>query len=309
MKYYGTIVGDQGGDQGQRRATVLQVSRAAGVAALALLALGCVAVQLHGASMPAALAGKDLNTYPDWLKTLNGPASYSGIGEETSDFGASDHNSKYGMRQLVPGALPGDAKIAQMQGEDFVDDVYTPDTSNANTGSPIDDVPMKLKVFKKAVAAEEVEYKELKAIVDKNGAPNPEAIVVRVAERGPPGPKGNRGLRGTKGDTGPDGPEGPPGPPGDLGPRGKRGPIGPTGKKGFKGVPGKRGFEGRMGPRGKQGPAGGKGSNGNQGMPGDAGPPGKQGPNGPRGASGNDGSKGRQGRAGNSRYKWVLVSQ
>ena len=150
---------------------------------------------------------------------------------------------------------------------------------------------MKLKLFKKAVEQEEVEYKELKAIVDKNGSPNPEAIVVRVAERGPPGPKGPRGLRGPIGDEGPKGPKGPPGPPGDVGPRGTRGPIGPTGLKGFTGVPGKRGFEGRMGPRGKQGPAGAEGGKGNQGMPGDAGPPGPQGPNGPRGAEGSPGSK------------------
>jgi len=300
---YGSI----GGGADQRRLP-LTVSRAAGVTVLALLALGCVAVQLRTRSA-AVLEGKDLNTYPDWLKTLHGPASYTGIGEETSDFGASQHNSKYGMRHLLPGALPGDAKIAQMQGEDFVDDVYTPDTSGANTGSPIDDVPMKLKEFKKAVTAEEVEYNELKTIVDKNSQPNPEAVVVRVAERGPNGPKGNRGLRGAKGDTGPDGPEGPPGPPGDLGPRGLRGPIGPTGLKGFKGVPGKRGFEGRMGPRGKQGPKGVVGSGGNKGMPGDAGPPGKQGPNGQRGGEGNAGSKGDRGRSGDSRYKWVLVSQ
>ena len=29
----------------------------------------------------------------------------------------------FSHRHLLPGALPGDAKIAQMQGEDFVDDV------------------------------------------------------------------------------------------------------------------------------------------------------------------------------------------
>lgn len=152
-------------------------------------------------------------------------------------------------------------------------------------------MPEKLQIFKKAVEQEKAEYKELKAIVDKNGSPNPEAVVVRVAERGPPGPKGPRGLRGAKGDEGPQGPAGPPGPPGDLGPRGDRGPIGPTGDKGFKGVPGKRGFEGRMGPRGKQGPAGGTGDKGNQGMPGDVGPPGPQGPNGSRGPEGTAGPK------------------
>lgn len=168
---------------------------------------------------------------------------------------------------------------------------YTPDTSGASTGSPIDDVPEKLKLFKRAVAQEKEEYNDLKAIVDKNASPNPEAIVVRVAERGPPGPKGPRGLRGAQGDIGPTGPDGPPGPPGDLGPRGLRGRIGDTGKKGFTGVPGKRGFEGRMGPRGKQGPAGAVGGKGNQGMPGDAGPPGPQGANGSRGPEGSPGAK------------------
>jgi hypothetical protein len=94
-----------------------------GATALALLALAAAAANMHRATVATALEGKDLNTYTDWLKTLNGPASYTGIGEETSDFGASQHNSKKGMRELVPGALPADAKIAQMQGADFVDDV------------------------------------------------------------------------------------------------------------------------------------------------------------------------------------------
>ena len=275
--------------------------------ALAVVVLVGLSVQARRAR-PAALAGGDVNTYPDWLKTLSGPASYSGIGEETSDFGASQHNSKKGERELMPGALPGDAKIAQMQGADFAGDVYSPDLSGAGEGSPIDDVPMKLQRFKAAVAQERQEYKELKAIVDENEKPKPEAVVVRVAERGPRGPRGPRGLRGLPGDKGPDGPAGPPGPPGDIGPRGSRGPIGPTGDKGFRGVPGKRGFLGRMGPRGKQGPPGGVGDQGNQGMPGDVGPPGPQGPNGPRGAQGNSGRPGKRGRAGKSRYKWVLVS-
>ncbi len=94
-----------------------------GSVALALLALAAAAAHMHRATAATALEGKDLNTYSDWLKTLNGPASYTGIGEETSDYGASQHNSKKGMRELVPGALPADAGIAQMQGADFVDDV------------------------------------------------------------------------------------------------------------------------------------------------------------------------------------------
>ena len=115
---YGSI---PGGEQQVLRSRM--ASRAAVcAAALAVLALVGVAAQLQSAS-PAALADKDINTYGDWLKTLHGPASYTGIGDETSDYGASQHNSKKGMRELVPGALPADAKIATMQGADFVDDV------------------------------------------------------------------------------------------------------------------------------------------------------------------------------------------
>ena len=63
-------------------------------------------------------------TVDAWIRAASpDPGAYTGIGDETSDFGASQHNSKKGMRELVPGALPADAKIAQMQGADFVDDV------------------------------------------------------------------------------------------------------------------------------------------------------------------------------------------
>jgi len=276
---------------------------------LSLAALVVVASQLDSVN-PAALAGKaeDINTYGAWLNTLGGKASPSGIDDETADFGKSQHNDKSGESELFPSGLPASAKIAQMEGSEFAKDVYTPDLSGANTDSPIDDVPRKLQEFKKAVAAEMVEYKQLKAIVDENAKPQPESVVVHVAELGPPGPEGQRGLRGPTGDIGSDGPDGPPGPPGDLGPRGDRGPIGLVGDKGFKGVPGKRGFEGRMGPRGKQGPPGVPGDKGNLGMPGDVGPPGPQGPNGPRGAEGAPGNRGDAGKAGNSRYKWVLTA-
>lgn len=121
MPDYGTLAWQEGALQGRRGGTgVARV--AAGTAVLALLVVAGVAAQLHSAR-PAALAGKDLNTYTDWLKTLNGPASYTGIGDETSDFGASQGNSKKGMRELVPGALPASADIAQMQGADFAGDV------------------------------------------------------------------------------------------------------------------------------------------------------------------------------------------
>ncbi len=334
---YGTMMG--GAVQQERRGRPGIARAAAGTLLLAVLIVAGVVAQLRSAQ-PVSLtaeASAAVNTYGDWLKTLHGPASWTGISDETSDYGASQGNSKKGMSYLVPGANPASADIAKLQGSDFANDVvraaarrvptlavhrvhvlqcalrrwnlagrsprsrteltlraggqYTPDTSAASTGSPIDDVPEKLQVFKQAVEQEQMEFKELKAIVDKNGSPNPEAIVVHVAEMGPPGPAGPRGLRGAMGDDGPQGPEGPPGPPGDEGPRGDRGPIGPTGDKGFKGVPGKRGFEGRMGPRGKQGPEGITGDAGNVGMPGDVGPPGPQGPNGARGSEGDAGPK------------------
>ena len=126
MQGYGTLA-DRGQEQPGRRGR--DVSRAVlGAAALALIALVGVVQHMHSAA-PVEMPGKDLNTYSDWLKTLNGPASYTGIGDETSDFGASQHNSKKGMRELVPGALPADAKIAQMQGADFVDDVVCAQSS------------------------------------------------------------------------------------------------------------------------------------------------------------------------------------
>ena len=124
---------------------------------------------------------------------------------------------------------------------------------------PAQEVPEQLAKFKRAVSLEREKYKALKEIVDENEADKPEALVVRVAERGEVGPKGPRGVRGVQGDEGDPGPKGPPGPPGDLGPRGDRGPIGPTGPKGNPGDKGKRGFEGRVGKRGPQGPEGGGG--------------------------------------------------
>jgi len=120
---YGTLPGSRENQQ-LYRARLFMSRAGAAIAVLAVLALVGAASQLQ-AGEPGVLAGKDLNTYSDWLKTLNGPASYTGIGEETSDFGESQHNSKKGMRELVPGALPADAKIAQMQGADFVDDVVS----------------------------------------------------------------------------------------------------------------------------------------------------------------------------------------
>ena len=156
---------------------------------------------------------------------------------------------------------------------------YSPDLTKFKPDTSMDDVPQELAVFKAKVEAEKDMYQKLKKIIDDHEN-QPEAMVVRVAERGPPGPPGPRGYRGPNGDTGKLGPAGPPGPPGDVGPRGPRGPIGPTGKKGFDGPEGKRGFEGRIGKRGPIGTTGAVGKEGAPGAEGEPGAPGPQGPNG-----------------------------
>lgn len=84
----------------------------------------------------------------------------------------------------------------------------------ADYTDPSEEVPQQLAKFAKVVDMERAKYKALKMLVDANEAPAPEALVVRVAERGMPGPKGPRGVRGADGDVGPQGPNGAPGPPG-----------------------------------------------------------------------------------------------
>ena len=91
----------------------------AGTVLLAVLVVAGVVVQLRSAQ-PVALAE---NTYGDWLRTLHGPASWTGISGETSDYGESQGNSKKGMSYLLPGANPASATIAKMQGSDFANDV------------------------------------------------------------------------------------------------------------------------------------------------------------------------------------------
>ena len=76
-------------------------------------------------------------------------------------------------------------------------------------------MPQKLAAFKANVDQEMVAYKKLKEIVG-DGTPDPEALVVKVAERGPRGPMGPRGRRGDFGVAGQQGPPGPPGPPGET---------------------------------------------------------------------------------------------
>eukprot|EP00286_Rhodomonas_abbreviata_P026560 CAMPEP_0181311246 /NCGR_PEP_ID=MMETSP1101-20121128/13031_1 /TAXON_ID=46948 /ORGANISM="Rhodomonas abbreviata, Strain Caron Lab Isolate" /LENGTH=296 /DNA_ID=CAMNT_0023417957 /DNA_START=9 /DNA_END=902 /DNA_ORIENTATION=+ len=243
---------------------------------------------------------EDVDTYGDWLNTLSGNPEYDPDWE-------SENMKHRDLTDLTPGALPHSKKIGSLQGTDFKKDVYTPDLSKYKTDSSMDDVPRLLDEFKTKVSAEQDMYKKLKAIVDEHSKPQPEAMVVKVAERGPVGPPGPRGFRGSQGDTGDIGPAGPPGPPGDEGPRGPRGPIGPQGKKGFQGPEGKRGFEGRVGKRGAKGAEGPKGPQGRPGNVGEPGAPGPQGPNGPRGEAGSDGAPGPTGKAGEGRYKWVLA--
>ena len=84
----------------------------------------------------------------------------------------------------------------------------------ADYTDPSEEVPQQLAKFKKVVDMERAKYKTLKMLVDANEAPAPEALVVRVAERGMVGPKGPRGLRGADGDEGVQGPNGAPGTPG-----------------------------------------------------------------------------------------------
>mmetsp|Transcript_37861 Transcript_37861/g.76579 ORF Transcript_37861/g.76579 Transcript_37861/m.76579 type:complete len:304 (+) Transcript_37861:35-946(+) len=243
---------------------------------------------------------EDVDTYGKWLNTLNGDVEYDPDWE-------SQNMHHRDLTDLTPGALPHMKKIGSLQGKDFAKDVYSPDLSKFKPDTSMDDIPAQLDAFKQKVAVERDMYQKLKKIVDDHSVPQPEAMVVKVAERGPVGPKGPRGVRGPQGDVGDVGPEGPPGPPGDVGPRGPRGPIGPQGQKGFTGAEGKRGFEGRIGKRGPMGAQGEKGKPGKQGHPGEPGAPGPQGPNGARGETGADGPAGPSGPGGEGRYKWVLA--
>lgn len=235
----------------------------------------------------------EINTYPDWLKTLSKNPEWDSTQDQVQE------------RHLANSAVPYSQRIGSLQGKDFADDVYQPSLQGPGA-SPWESIPQKLAEFKTTVEREEMVYNKLKAILDDNAKPAPEALVVHVAERGPPGPKGPRGARGPPGDQGPQGPAGPPGPPGDDGPRGPRGVIGPTGLKGFPGAVGERGFEGRVGKRGPMGAEGPKGKKGFKGMPGDAGPPGPQGANGDRGEQGPRGKDGPDGDPGQGIQKFLL---
>mmetsp|Transcript_8395 Transcript_8395/g.13253 ORF Transcript_8395/g.13253 Transcript_8395/m.13253 type:complete len:304 (+) Transcript_8395:3-914(+) len=268
-----------------------------GIVSMVVLAATVVAISQHQQTVEL----EELNTYTDWLKTLSGSPEYD-------DKWESQNMPHKDVTDLTPGALPHMKHIADMQGKDFANEVYNPDISQPENGSPMDEYPEMVNELKAKVAKEMAIYKKLKQILDDHKKPFPDSVVVKVAERGPPGPKGRRGTRGSDGDEGDVGPAGPPGPPGDEGPRGKRGPIGPTGDKGFPGAPGKRGFEGRMGKRGDMGKEGKVGKAGREGAEGDVGPPGMQGPNGNRGGPGRRGARGHRGPGGASRRKWVLAT-
>lgn len=116
MPSYGTL----GAVQVERGRRLGIARAAAGTVLLAVFVVAGVVSQLRSAR-PDSL--EDKNTYGDWLKTLHGPASWTGIDDETSDYGASQGNSKKGMSELVPGANPASAAIAKMQGSDFAQDV------------------------------------------------------------------------------------------------------------------------------------------------------------------------------------------
>lgn len=233
---------------------------------------------------------EDNPTYTGWLGGLTAdPASSADAGEQVSE--------------TANAVLPFSSRIGSLQGKDFVGDAHEATPTDAGPSS-WKTVPQKLAAFKANVEREMVAYKKLKEIVG-DGTPDPEALVVKVAERGPRGPIGHRGRRGDFGLAGQQGPPGPPGPPGDKGKRGMRGGIGPTGLKGFPGAEGKRGYEGKVGKRGPQGPEGAKGKSGFPGMDGDTGAPGPQGPNGEVGAKGSTGHAGAAGPRGHSETKFI----
>lgn len=314
---YGTLAGGSTVRARERQRPVVALA----LLALAVVALACVAFSdgygmgrfelmqqqlADAASDKAASAvgkgdkaassdkkGGNIDTYPDWLKTLSADPEWDSTQDQVQE------------RHLANSAVPYSQTIGSLQGKDFAGDVYQPSLQGPGP-SPWESIPDKLAHFKTNVEREEKVYNKLKAILDNNAKPAPQALVVHVAERGPPGPKGPRGSRGIPGDQGPQGPTGPPGPPGDDGPRGARGVIGPPGLKGFPGAVGERGFEGRVGKRGDMGAEGAKGKKGFPGLPGDAGPPGPQGANGDRGESGPRGKNGPDGDPGVGIQKFLL---
>ena len=181
--------------------------------------------------------------YVDWLKTLTGPVDYQ-TGKEYDDKFSSQGMNHIGISHLLPSALPGSARVGQMQGADFASDVVASVSKQPVDSDEINKLPQQLEKIKRKIKAEEKLVKELKKVVNAHTIPNPESIVVHVGQRGPPGAKGPVGPRGPDGDQGKKGAKGPTGPSGDQGPRG---PQGIQGEKGSIGPPGPPGNPVRLG--------------------------------------------------------------
>jgi len=238
--------------------------------------------------------------YVDWLKSLTGPVDYQ-TGKEYDDKFAAQGMNHIGISHLLPSALPGSARVGDMQGADFAADVIPSIAKQPVDSDEINKLPLQLEKIKAKIAAEKKLVTELRDIVNAHTLPNPESIVVHVGQRGPQGARGPVGPRGPDGDQGSKGTKGPTGPAGDEGPRGPQGIQGMKGSIGPPGPPGNPGYPGLPGPRGEVGIEGKEGSPGDPGPPGEQGPPGAQGPNGGNGGEGDTGLLGQQGPDGENK--------
>jgi len=284
---YGAVPDVARPQRSRRGATTIAV-----VALLASAAL--VGIALQSASAPEELAGPG---YVKWLRTLTGKGDYQ-TGDEYDPTFDSSGMPHADISEMVHSALPKSPRVAQMQGDDFANDVVESALPPVDQDL-INGLPRKLRRIKDAIAKEKVFVGDLKDIVDAHSLPQPESIVVHVGQRGPRGAEGKRGPRGPTGDQGTKGPTGPLGPEGDVGPRGLQGERGPTGDEGPVGDQGRTGYPGRPGVRGEVGVEGVQGLEGDPGRDGEVGPPGPQGPNGPNGMEGEKGQIGNEGARGN----------
>ena len=175
--------------------------------------------------------------YVDWLKSLTGPVDYE-TGKEYDDKFASQGMNHIGISHLLPSALPGSARVGEMQGADFASDVVASIAKQPVDSDEINKLPQQLQKIQGKIKAEQKLVKELRDIVNAHTLPNPESIVVHVGQRGPQGARGPVGPRGPDGDQGSKGAKGPTGPPGDEGPRGPQGIQGMKGSIGPPGPPG-----------------------------------------------------------------------
>jgi hypothetical protein len=172
--------------------------------------------------------------YVDWLKSLTGPVDYQ-TGKEYDDKFESQGMSHIGISHLLPSALPGSARVGEMQGADFASDVVASIAKQPVDNDEINKLPEQLSKIEAKIKAEKALVKELSDIVNAHTLPNPESIVVHVGQRGPQGARGPVGPRGPDGDQGSKGSKGPTGPTGD---QGRQGPQGIQGEKGSVGPPG-----------------------------------------------------------------------